>query len=157
MGNTKHHKCHEKNKSPKRFAAILNGSNEVPPNSSIATGKFIGLLYNNNRLEFALQTLNLRNIIAAHFHDGPPGVNGPVVKSINIDPVTGDAVGSWTANDSEPLTPELVRKLKAGLIYINVHTTTLPGGEIRGQVFKIKTPKINCRCVPKCEKKTKYY
>jgi hypothetical protein len=29
---------------------------------------------------------------------------------------------------------ELVRALRAGAAYANVHTTTFPGGEIRGQI-----------------------
>lgn len=113
------------------------GKNEVPPNASSATGRLVGLLSpNESRLDFALQTEGLINITAAHFHDGPKGVNGPVIKNINIDASTGAAIGSWTTTDLiQPLTPAIVSKLKSCGIYINVHTATFPGGEIRAQVY----------------------
>ena len=127
------------NIGPQTFKSKLKGRNEVPPNNSQATGVLTGLLSENDqRFNFALETNNLNNIISAHFHDGPAGVNGPIVKTININLSTGSAVGSWTSTDSEPLTPALVQKLKTGLIYVNVHTTAFPGGEIRDQVFPAK-------------------
>ena len=44
-------------------------------------------------------------------------------------------VGSGRARASRPAEfAELVRALRAGAAYANVHTTTFGGGEIRGQI-----------------------
>lgn len=120
------------------FRANLTGQNEVPPNSSAATGTLVGTLSaNEQRFDYALQTTGLTNITVAHFHDGAAGVIGPIVKDIPINPATGTATASWTTTDvTQPLTPALVQKLKQGLIYVNVHTTQFPNGEIRDQVRK---------------------
>ena len=127
------------------FISSLNGRNEVPPNASVATGTLVGLLsLNEQRFDFVLHTNGLTNITAAHFHEAPAGANGPIVKPIDIDLITGVAVGSWTTTDpTNPLTPALVQKLKQGLIYVNVHTTQLPGGEIRDQLRLTNVPVCN--------------
>lgn len=135
-----HCKPHHKHKHFRLFKAKLNGRNEVPPNNSRARGKAVALLSKDGkRLDYILQTKGLKNIVGAHFHLAPKGVDGPVVKNIDINHQTGVAVGSWTSADLiQPLTPELVKKLKRGKIYINVHTAEFPGGEIRGQLYFAK-------------------
>ena len=123
------------------FRACLNGRNEIPPNNSFATGRFVVQLSSDGtRLRYTLRTNCLRNITAAHFHIGSVNENGPIVKTIPINVCTGDATGSWTASDSEPLTPQLVERLQTGGLYVNVHTTLYPGGEIRGQILP-----LNCQ------------
>ena len=122
---------------PIAISAALNGANEVPPNASTATGILTGSLVSVGGatiFAFALTTTGLANITAAHFHDGVAGVNGPIVKNIDINPLTGVAVGTWSTTDLlQPLTADLIAKLQSGALYVNVHTATLPGGEIRGQ------------------------
>jgi hypothetical protein len=70
---------------------------------------------------------------AAHFH-GPaaPGVNGGVQLGIGVD--DNPAVGSATISDTQKA------DLVAGLWYVNVHSNTSPGGEIRGQVSVVPLP-----------------
>ena len=123
----------------------LNGQNEVPANNSSATGELVGLLCpDGTRLDYALHTHGLHNIISAHFHIGVAGQNGRIVKTININPATGTAIGSWTINDSEPLTRDLMYHLKAGSLYVNVHTVQLPDGEIRGQTHDVSNRQYQC-------------
>jgi hypothetical protein len=57
-----------------------------------------------------------------------------VVRSITDDFAGGTAVGVWTPTDPEPLTDELTAALLTGGLYLNVHTATYGGGELRGQV-----------------------
>ena len=64
-----------------------------------------------------------------HIHRGAPGVNGPIVFDLGnpVSPV--EAVWSgMTAGD--------VADLMAGNLYVNVHASGRPAGEIRGQVVK---------------------
>jgi hypothetical protein len=65
----------------------------------------------------------------AHFH-GPaaPGQSASPVVDIFLTSTTSPASGSDT------ITPSEATDLLAGLWYINIHTTSSPGGEIRGQV-----------------------
>ncbi|HUF08853.1 MAG TPA: CHRD domain-containing protein [Rhodothermales bacterium] len=74
-------------------------------------------------------------IAAAHFHRQRAGVNGGVVKTITGDFVGGTANGMWTPADDEPLTAELITELLTGGLYLNVHTASFGGGEVRGQIF----------------------
>lgn len=74
-------------------------------------------------------------ITVAHFHGGSTGVNGSPVRTITGDFDGNTATGLWTANDAEPLTPGMAQALLTGNLYLNVHTGSNPGGELRGQVF----------------------
>lgn len=91
----------------------------------------------------------------AHIHFGQHGVNGGVSvflcqTATNADPTglapTCPASGSvsgllHTANVIGPAAQglsagefaELVAAIRAGVAYVNVHSSTFPGGEVRGQ------------------------
>ena len=83
------------------------------------------------------------DVTAMHFHNAPPGANGPVVfgligpnhdtDDLVINPAAGTLMGAWENTDPNPLSGQLAN-LNAGDLYLNVHTTSFPGGEIRGQV-----------------------
>lgn len=130
------------------FDAVLNGSQEVPPNASPATG--FGLFeLNDAETELAFEISYgdlLTGLTVAHFHRGAVGVNGPVVRGISVaegaipGTTSGLMSGIWKSTDASPLTPALVADLKAGLIYVNLHTSLFPGGEIRGQIFAVPEP-----------------
>lgn len=84
------------------------------------------------------------DVTAMHFHFAPPGVNGAVVfgliapnhdsDDLVINPAAGTLTGVWENTDANPLSDQLAN-LDAGNLYLNVHTTSFPGGEIRGQVL----------------------
>jgi hypothetical protein len=112
------------------FLAALRGSQEVPPNGSTAIGAGTVLLDPSTRqLSAAVATSDIAGI-AAHIHQAPPGVSGPI-----IVPLTEASLGTgiWTANTT--LTEEQFAALQAGDMYFNVHSATFPEGEIRGQVI----------------------
>lgn len=76
------------------------------------------------------------NATLAHFHAAAPGVNGPVRVDIpsnslfsGIGAVDGVFSGGLTLSDAQET------ELTSGLWYINIHTVTNPGGELRGQVL----------------------
>jgi hypothetical protein len=114
------------------FSSNLDGNQEVPPVTTNATGT-ASLTLTGAGLEFSLTVEGL-TFTAAHFHNAAVGVNGGVVRTITNDFAGNTASGLWSSTDSEPLTPGLINELLAGNIYINVHTTANPGGEIRGQL-----------------------
>ena len=64
---------------------------------------------------------------------GEVGVSGPVVI-----PFTDLPKGSTDQEFnfvSQPLTAEQEEELKAGSYYVNIHSTSYPGGELRGQLI----------------------
>ncbi len=93
------------------------------------------LMLTDGGVAFKLTVDSLNDPInAAHFHRGPLGTNGPVVRTITQGFDGNTAVGFWTSDDSEPLTDSLIADLIAGNIYFNIHTASYPAGEVRGQV-----------------------
>jgi Cu/Zn superoxide dismutase len=73
---------------------------------------------------------------AAHFHDAPVGVPGPVVRPIYATETLGSesADGVWKTSDADPLTTGLLGEMVIENLYLNLHTALNPGGEIRGQL-----------------------
>jgi hypothetical protein len=113
-------------------AVTLSGSQETPPVATNASGS--ASVYLNPDLSVTYnETVTGLTPTAAHFHDSPVGVAGGVVKNISF--TNNTASGTWTSSDaSQPLTDLLLKELVKGRLYLNAHTTTNPGGEIRGQV-----------------------
>jgi len=62
----------------------------------------------------------------AHIHKGAPGVAGPPIITLP----TGNPKEGTLSLDAQT-----VADLLAGLLYVNIHTTANPNGEIRGQIL----------------------
>ncbi len=140
------------------FTAVLSGAQEVPTRDTEARGlaKF-QISTDGSTIRFRLAVANIQNVIMAHIHLAPEGVNGPVVVFLYgpVDPAAGRAHGilshgTITASDltgpleGRPLS-ELLDAMTSGNAYVNVHTNDgigpantgpgdFPGGEIRGQI-----------------------
>ena len=112
------------------FAANLTGAQEVPAVSTTASALGIFTLSQNlEKLKFRVTMAGLSSAITgAHFHVGAVGVAGAVVVNL-ITYVTGNVI----EGEIVPTTAFLTA-LSQGQVYINVHTTTNPNGEIRGQL-----------------------
>jgi hypothetical protein len=133
--------------------ATLLGKNENPPNGSPGTG-FIQVDFNDakpNQLHVHEVFSGLvANDTAAHIHIAPLGVNGPVV--LPFSPASGFPVGVTSGTYDATLTDQdinvasgftfaqLIAAIEAGDAYANVHSTTFPGGEIRGQLIAQAVP-----------------
>ncbi len=121
--------CKKDDNKNEIFKATLNGNNEVPSNGSAATGSAT-LTFNKDTKIFSITvTHNLTGITAGHIHEGPVGVNGPA----EFPFVELTSPINYT---SLPLNSEQETDLYAGMYYVNLHTTTHAGGEIRGQLIK---------------------
>jgi uncharacterized protein (DUF1800 family) len=117
------------------FICTLNGAKEVPPSSSQGTGTASVVLSADERS--ARITLNFSNLSsaqnAAHIH-GPAasGTNAPPLISLPLGQINSF---TWNITPTGDLSvAEQVAALKAGQLYINVHTANDPDGEIRGQL-----------------------
>jgi hypothetical protein len=132
------------------FKAPLSAAQEVPTNDSRARGvATFKLSRDGSHIYYRLIVANIEDVTMAHIHLAPAGVNGPVVAWLYpsspppaLIPGRSNGVlatGTITADDLVgPLAGadlmELVDVLTAGGAYVNVHTATYPGGEIRGQI-----------------------
>ncbi len=132
------------------FVAPSSGPQEVPPNDSLARGQAIfRLSADGEELDYRLIVANLDDVTQAHIHLAPAGVNGPVGVWLypagppaQLIPGRSSGViatGTITAEDLVgPLEGQdlsaLVDAMRAGGTYVNVHTSQLPSGEIRGQI-----------------------
>ena len=122
------------------FEAHLTGSGVVPPNASPGTG-FETVLLNDaqDQITVDLSFSGLTaSATAAHIHGpAPAGTNGPVVFFLTGVP----AATSGTLHEQTfSVTPAQVVELESGLLYADMHTTTFPGGEIRGQLALVPEP-----------------
>lgn len=114
------------------FSAVLTPEQETGTVTSNGYGT-AALALTDEGLQFVITVDGLSGPVqAAHFHQGATGTDGPVVRAITFEGNT--ATGVWTATDAQPLTDELITALLLGQLYINIHTSQYPAGEIRGQV-----------------------
>ncbi len=112
----------------REFRATLTGAQEVPANNSTATGNATIILDSSDGT-MAHLSLNFAGLptaqVAAHIHGpAPPGTNASVAVGLPLGQLSDFPIA---------LTPAQVQQLKAGLLYLNVHTTAFQNGEIRGQ------------------------
>ena len=134
------------------FWAELSGFEEVPSVSTAGEGDFSASVdASGTTLTFELTYSDLEGgrPEAAHVHLGQSGVNGGVSfflcggskPACPVAPakVTGtvlasDVVGPIGQGIAPGEFAEILRAMRGGLAYVNVHTPTYPSGEIRGQV-----------------------
>ena len=124
------------------YTTTLLGTNEVPSNPSTATGSATVVLNAaQTQLSVSCSFANLvGTYTASHIH-GPAGVgvNAGVKWGFVGVPAgwvlsNGDHNGTLTNFIVTGIVAADVTNLNAGLFYVNVHSTTYPGGEIRGQL-----------------------
>jgi hypothetical protein len=86
---------------------------------------------------------NIEGVVAAHIHCAPVGVNGPVAVTLFTGgPVSPNGIlaqGTVNAPDDGngcdwTSLQEVLTAIHNGFAYVNVHTQSNPGGEIRGQI-----------------------
>jgi CHRD domain len=144
-----------------QFGARLRGLEEVPSISTLGQGFFLGTMNAaGTAMDYSLVYFDLQGSVQqAHIHIAQPGVNGGIVLFFctNLAPPAGVPTppacpsGSGINTVSGTLTSanvitqnaqgiaagefsEVIRAIRAGNSYANVHTDQFPGGEIRGQV-----------------------
>jgi CHRD domain-containing protein len=116
------------------FLAHLTGAQETPPTGAATTGDAVVVLDTvTNQIHYVV-THDVASPIMAHFHgNGFPGTAAPILVPIGTDPATSASpiVGSAA------LTAPQANDLLSGRWYVNVHSSTYTGGEIRGQLASV--------------------
>lgn len=106
----------------------LAGSQEVPPVTTSASGMGSIMVGPDGSVSGSVTTSGV-DATMAHIHEAPMGQNGPV-----IVPFAKTADNVWSVPAGAKLTDAQLQSLKSGNLYINVHSATNKGGEIRGQL-----------------------
>lgn len=110
------------------FIATLTGAQETPPNGSPAVGSAIFTL-SADRTQLAYHVIHsVTGGTAAHIHLGAGGEPGAVL--FPLSPFAADISGIVN------LTPADAVNLTQGMLYVNVHSTAFPEGEVRGQILR---------------------
>jgi hypothetical protein len=148
----------------RRIREFLQGVEEVPVVSTVAEGEFSARISRDQtQITYELSYEDLESAVQqAHIHLGQKGVNGGISVFLCTNLGNGPAgiqacppspatiTGTITAADVSPNIPatlaarnqglntgemaELIKAIRAGKTYVNVHTTDRPGGEIRSQI-----------------------
>jgi hypothetical protein len=142
----------------------LRGFEEVPAISSPAGARFSGSINAaETELTYQINYFNVETVVTqSHIHFAQKGVNGGIVvflcTNLGNGPAGTPACPSGNGTVSGMLHSadvvgsagsqgiaageffSLVRAIKAGIAYANVHSTAFPGGEVRGQIIFTPTP-----------------
>lgn len=148
--------------------AVLDGFQQVPAAITPGSGVFSASI-NEDRTEisYSLSYQKLRgDILQAHLHLAQENVNGGIMVFIctnfgngpaGTPPCPaggeGEVSGTWTVDSVVPVAGQglspgaarlnrVVRAMRNGVAYANVHTSMFPPGEIRGQIRDTSRPAL---------------
>jgi hypothetical protein len=133
------------------FTATLNSYQEVPANSTSATGSLTVNLTSTPSLDYELvYSKPSSNVSVAHIHFAQANVSGGVSAFLcggggkPACPATGgtvsgtivaaDVVGPAGQGIAAGQFSKLLAAMRRGATYANVHTANFPAGELRGQI-----------------------
>jgi hypothetical protein len=139
------------------FNEALTGFEEVPAISTPGGGRFFARIApNGSAIAWELRYGNLESTVTqAHIHIENATNNGPIVvflcsnlgngpagtqacppqpASITGTIVAADVLTAGTSGIAAGEFAELIRAIRAGSTYVNVHTDLRPGGEVRSQL-----------------------
>ena len=147
---------------PRTVSTRLRGFEEVPAIATRAGGRFSATISEDGtEIQYTLRYRLLEGAVTqSHIHFGQEGVNGGIVIFLCSNLGNGPAgtqacpagnsateavvTGTITASDviagaaAQGVAPgelfTVQRAIRAGIAYVNVHSTLFPGGEIRGQL-----------------------
>ena len=112
----------------KDYKVTLSGDQEVPPVQTSASGTGTISVGADKSVSGSVTTKGI-NASAAHIHEAPKGKNGPV-----IVPLTKSGDNTWNVQSGAKLTDAQMQALESGNLYVNVHSSANPNGEIRAQI-----------------------
>ena len=117
------------------FDAWMNGAQEAPSNDGFGLGLVAGYVTSDLSM-VSLASVGYKYsgaLTGAHFHAGALGAAGGVVVNFT------SAIKGTSVVTSSPvaINAATLGNILSGDIYFNVHTARYPGGEVRGQIYRI--------------------
>lgn len=107
---------------------MLSAAQEVPPNPSAASGKSTIRIAPDKLVTGSIDVTGMTPTMA-HIHEAAKGSNGPV-----IVPFVKTGENTFAPAPGAKVTDAQYASYLAGKLYVNVHSATYPGGEIRLQL-----------------------
>ena len=110
---------------------VLNSANEVPAGTSAATGLALIRLASDKQLYTMITVTGVEAtdaLTAAHYHKAAAGVNGGIALDIY------SSAAQFGTVKVSPVDDVFIAALKNDPMYVNAHSTSKPGGLIRGQI-----------------------
>jgi len=146
-------------------ATRLRAFDEVPAISAPGAGHFSATIADDgSAIEYHLSYFNVEGVVAqSHIHFAQRGVNGGITvflcSNLGNGPVgtqacptsPGEISGTIHAGDVLAVNSQgigagelfsVLRAMRAGITYVNLHTDQFPSGEIRGQIVFTPNPII---------------
>ena len=123
---------------PPTFVATLNGANEVPAKAVAGTGS-ASIVKNGSTYTYTVTYTGMSGpLTGGHIH-GPagPGANNVVIVPFTTTGAgaSGTLVGTFNSTNTPTISNDSLDVLmRTGNAYVNLHTATNAGGEIRGQL-----------------------
>jgi hypothetical protein len=105
----------------------LTGAEEVPAVQTSGSGSGSFRVAEDGTVTGSVTTTGVMGTMA-HIHQGAKGQNGPVIVPLTK---SGD---TYSVPEGRKLTPAQMQALKAGQLYVNVHSDRHKGGEVRAQL-----------------------
>ncbi|TWU66199.1 CHRD domain-containing protein [Crateriforma conspicua] len=131
------------NRATASTLVTLSGDAEVPSVATAATGT-AAIQYDPNAGTFDLDVIvrgielnddtSLPELTGAHLHVAAAEANGPVIVNLGVENFVQDGNSIRLRLHDVELPESNFADFAAGGTYINLHSTTNPGGELRGQV-----------------------
>src|SRR6185295_1252042 len=106
----------------------LSGDQEVPPVQTQASGAGTITVNDDKSVSGSITTTGI-NATAAHIHEAAAGKNGPVAI-----PLEKKSDKEFAVPAGAKLSDAQYKALKAGNLYVNVHSDAHKDGEIRAQL-----------------------
>ena len=149
---------------PRSIREFLTGYEEVPSVSTAGNAVFSGRISNRlDEVEYTLSYDDLEgNVSQSHIHIGQKSVNGGItvflctnlgngpvgtqpcppspasisgiIRPADVSPNIPSTAGARTQGLNTGEWEEFLAALRAGVLYVNVHTDRWPGGEVRSQI-----------------------
>jgi len=111
----------------------MSGGQQVPAVTTSATGGGIVSTDRNQENAHYMFTVSGLTPTAAHFHSGAAATTGGVLYDLSAALVNNGAFGYLKNTDAVPFTSINSLNMNHSMVYLNVHTTANPNGELRGQ------------------------
>ena len=116
----------------RKFTTELTGAAEVPgPGDPDGSGTAnITLNHGQGRICYEISLSNVDGVTAAHIHEAPVGVAGPIAVGLFMD--------GFDAEDCVSADRDVIKDIIQNPqdYYINVHSAAHPAGAVRGQLSK---------------------
>jgi hypothetical protein len=117
------------------FMTMLDGGQETPAVPTQGMG--LGYMEIDDEMESMMYHVVFDKLTgtptASHFHKAPIGASGGVVVNLTDSMSANEIKGTVSGTG---LTKAFIMDAIKGDIYVNVHTPSYPGGEIRGQLVR---------------------